>query len=413
MFPYLETALAFALVMLVGSLMVNVIVRILSTFRGQRPDGVRDMLVQLHRGFCAERGVTLTMPERLRAERAFVDGVLGAPVLHAPNKYDDVLAYEADCKAKEDALRAQAAKATGPAREQLLAAADRQCTKAAAMRTRGLNNQIEHLRKGDLLAIIRGASIEVAGVPGVRTLPPAWFGNAHQTSSPPTAEQRDEFQSIDASAVPGVNARDFHDYVQRWFSTAECTVSNAFGVEQRRTAMAVAGLVVVALNLDALQLARDLYHDRALSERLAGRVDELVALGKSLTDKPPEGAPPASMAELRGALEKTTAVLSVEQVPIGWQNSYIAKRWCAYHDDCDDVTVLTPTGRQLFTDILVWMIGLFAAWLLLSLGAPFWVGVLSNAAGLVNMLQTGKVDEHATETTAWSNEHQGRARDSG
>ncbi|MCE9573367.1 MAG: hypothetical protein K8W52_09435 [Deltaproteobacteria bacterium] len=413
MFPYIETAIAFALVMLVGSLMVNVIVRILSTLRGQRPDGVQDMLVQLHRGFCAERGVALATPERLRAERAFVDGVLGAPVLHAPDKYDDVLAYEARCKEREAALRAEAAKATDAARAKLLADAEKVCAQVAAMRAKNLNNQIEHIRKGDLLAIIRGASHEVPGVPGVRTLPAAWFGNAHQTSAPPTAEQRDEFQSIDASAVPGVNARDFHDYVQRWFSTAECTVSNLFGKEQRRAAMAVAGLVVVALNLDALQLARDLYHDRALSERLAGRVDELVALGRTLTDKPPEGTPPASMDELRVALEKTTAVLSIEQVPIGWQNSYIAKRWCAYHDDCADVTVLTPTARQLFTDILVWMIGLFAAWLLLSLGAPFWVGVLSNAAGLINMLQTGKGDEHATETTAWSNEHQGRARDSG
>lgn len=411
MFPYIETAIAFALVMAVGSLMVNVIVRILSSLRGQRPDGVQDMLVQLHRGFCAERGVTLAHPTRLAAERAFVDGVLGAPVLHAPDKFDDVVAYQAKASAKVQALRADAAKATGAAQAKLVAEADRICAQVAAMRARLLTSQIEHLRKGDLLAIIRGASHEVPGVPGVRTLPPTWFGDAQQTEAPPTAEQREEFLSIDASAVPGVNARDFHDYVQRWFSTAECTVSNQFGRAQRRAAMAVAGLVVVALNLDALQLARDLYHDRALSGRLAGRVDELVSLGKTLTEKPPAGTPPASMDELTLALQKTTAVLSIEQVPIGWQNSYIAKRWCAYHDDCDDVTVPTPTTRQLVTDLMVWMLGLFAAWLLLSLGAPFWVGVLSNAAGLVNMLQGGKGDEHATETRAWSSERQGRSRD--
>jgi hypothetical protein len=412
MFPYVETAIAFALVMLVGSLMVNVITRILTTLRGQRPQGVQDMLVQLHRGFCAERGVVLDNVHRLAAERAFVDGVLGAPVLHAPSKFDEVVAYQSKADAKVKALRAQASAAQGDAQAALTAKADAIAAQVTAMRARCLTSQIEHVRKGDLLAIIRGASHEVAGIVGVRTLPSAWFGNAQQTAIPPTTAQRDEFQSVDTSAVPGVNARDFHDYVQRWFSTAEGTICNEFGQGQRRTAMAVAGLVVVALNLDAIQLARDLYNDRALTEQLTGRVDEMVTLGKQLTAKPIDGVPPASIAELKMSLEKTAAVLTIEQVPIGWQNSYISKRWCAFHDDCADLTIQKPTRRQLISDLMVWMCGLFSAWLLLSLGAPFWVNVLASVAGLVNVLRGGAPDEHQTETTAWTNERAQRPRDS-
>jgi len=81
-FPYLETAISFALVMLVVSLMVNVGVRILYSLRGQRAQGVQDMLRQLHAGFCDEREIPLYGAARTLALKAFLRDVLGSPILH-------------------------------------------------------------------------------------------------------------------------------------------------------------------------------------------------------------------------------------------------------------------------------------------------------------------------------------------
>src|SRR5687767_5620542 len=79
-FPYIETAIAFVLVMLVASLVVNVIVRILHHWSRERAKGVAALLGQLHRGYCAQRGVR--PPHPTAARHTFINDILTSPILH-------------------------------------------------------------------------------------------------------------------------------------------------------------------------------------------------------------------------------------------------------------------------------------------------------------------------------------------
>jgi len=323
-FPYLETVVAFALVMLVAALMVNIVVRVLYTLRGDRSTGVADMLLQLHRGFVAARDLDLHGQAQTDAENAFVDAVMLSPVLHDVKTWNQVEADYQRAMAKADRVRESDAKK-----------ARAMVDKARATRRARLRRQIEHIRLRDLLAIVRNKSEPVPGLPRVRVLPADWVSGVHQVTEPPTIVQQRRFGFHERAEPLGVNARDFHDYITRWFSAAEATASSVFGAEQRKTARAVAGVVVILLNLDAIHLAYGLYQDRALSDRLVTHVGEVVDMAKQLGQTP--GATPGSATtpqptseQLKQDLQKSIAILTVEHVPIGWQDSYISKRWCAY-----------------------------------------------------------------------------------
>jgi len=415
-FPYLETAVSFALVMLVASLMVNVTVRILYTLRGQRAQGVSDMLLQLHRGFCDERGIVLTGAARKLAENAFLDDVLGSPILHDGRRWEkaDVLRDQgfakAEAKWKEAGASGDAAKkalfalpANDPKHKLALEAKQLE-EDAEAARSKYLRTRLEYIKKGDLLAIIRVCSID-AKIDDARYLPITWFGGIPASDKPPTRAQQRQF-AYHYTLPPGtINARDFHDYCLRWFPTVEENASQSFGNEQRTVARSVAGLAVVLLNLDAIHLAYDLYRNRAISDHLSSRVDEVLSLSKQIgAEKPGE---PDTMSHAQQELSKAAAILTTEHVPLGWQDSYMAKRWCAYHDDCDDVTIKKPTTGELELDIALWILGLGTSWMLLSLGAPFWVSVIEKITGLGNLMTGGSADDHKGEERAWTVEGTG------
>ena len=409
-FPYLETAISFALVMLVASLMVNVVVRILYTLRGQRAEGVQNMLRQLHSGFCDERDIPLFGDARTQAQQAFLRDVLGSPILHdgarwavATAAYDKGMAAAMDAwkKAGLSATRSKDTLLADPVAGKLAAQAKALEDKAKADRADYVAARIDFINQGDLLAIIRSCSTDT-GVDDARILPSAWFGGLAPMSRPPTFAQQRQF-AYDYVSAGAVNARDFHDYCQRWFSTVETNASAAFGLEQRGIARSVAGIAVVLLNLDAIHLAYDLYQNRTVSDQLSGRVDDVLALSKQIGSDKPDAPMSVSAQEL----SKAAAILTTEHVPIGWHDSYIAKRWCAYHDDCDDPTITKPTKGALELDLLMWLFGLGTSWMLLSLGAPFWVAVIEKVTGLANLTSGGTSDEHKGEERAWTVEGAG------
>jgi hypothetical protein len=377
--------------------------------RGQRAQGVQDMLRQLHSGFCDEREIPLYGPARTLAQQAFLHDTLGSPILHdgkrwaAANALYDRAMIAVDAAWKDAGLTGLAGSKT---KDQLLADPlyDKKAKAAAALEAKAeadrddyVATRIEYIKQGDLLAIIRSCSID-AGIDDARYLPPAWFGGLSPVARPPTRAQQTQFAYHYPLPPGAVNARDFHDYCTRWFPTVESNASTAFGAEQRGVARSIAGLAVVLLNLDAIHLAYDLYRDRAVSDQLAARVDEVVALSKQIHDDKPDAPLSASTQEL----SKAAAILTTEHVPIGWHDSYIAKRWCAYHDDCDDPTITKPTKGALELDILMWLLGLGTSWMLLSLGAPFWVSMIERITGLANLMSGGTADDHKGEERAWT-----------
>jgi hypothetical protein len=318
MFTYLETAIAFTLVMLVASLMVNILVRILDTLTNARAKGVQAMLRQLYRGYLVSLGERPTTG----AENAFVHAVLRAPILHSAESFDKL----ANAPAKPDA-------ATLPR----------------------LHSTVQYLLVDDLVAIIRDTDATT-----VKT----WFA--------------------DPTKVPADAKGDLTAYINKWFKTAAATASNQFGKLARRKAMSVAAIVVVLLNLDAIRLAYDLYLDRSLDDRVSQHVEDMTETANRLLAEHPD---PEDTDQLRADLEKTAAMFSVERVPFGWNDSYMSKRWCAYRGACDDPSVPAPSQRQLVMDGLYWLVGLFVAWLLLSLGAPFWVRALETLTGIRDKLK--------------------------
>jgi len=166
--------------------------------------------------------------------------------------------------------------------------------------------------------------------------------------------------------------------------------------------VSVAALLVVLLNLDAFRLAYDLYYDRTRSAAVAGRAGD-VALAAQAGDA--DGVLLGDPVQLQ--LERAAAALTAERVPIGWQDAWIVKRWCAYHGACADPAIPAPTKTELVIELSMWLLGLVASWILLSLGAPFWVGMLKRLSGLANLVAGRSArpgDPHRTESEAWERE---------
>jgi hypothetical protein len=345
MLTYVETAIAFTLVMLAAALMVNVLVRIHDQITHARAKGVQAMLRQLYRGYLHQQ--RLTPPPN--GENHFVHDVLSAPILHSEESYG---ALDQVKTSVESVL----GKPAVDARDAL--------AKAHA--------SIEYILLEDLVAIIDGANADE-----VRD----WLGDP---PVPPEARL----------VALGLRRQALSEYVHAWFTTAAATASNQFGKVSRRKAMSIAAIVVVLLNLDAIRLAYDLYRDRALDARIAQHVDDMSTMAQRLDATAPERLDarpdPAARDQLHADLQKTMALFSIERVPLGWNDSYISKRWCKFRDDCDDPTVDKPTRSQLTFDIAYWLMGLFAAWLMISLGAPFWVQALETLTGIKDRLKPPK-----------------------
>jgi hypothetical protein len=367
MFPIIETAIAFVAIMLAASLAVTAIVRLIHAARRTRSEGVPNMLIRLHHGFLVSHDQKCELGDA--HERQFVADVLSSPVLHTTERYKELREAIHELTLDNPFVDPEEKHAKRHADE----------VKRYKAAYKKLSRSLEYLSEDDLLAIIEERSVErEVGGEKVQVIPGSW---------------RDGLPDEEATT------EIFADYVKRWFKTVEGTVAQQFGERARKLAISVSCLVVVLLNLDGLRLAQTLHQNRVLSESLVARVSLLqesadrleVQEGSGLGSYGDELSPDQSWEDLKLDVQNAAAFMTNDALPLGWQNSYITKKWCAYRESCKSDTPVR-LGSMAGQGAL-WILGLLFSCVLVSQGAPFWVNRLRELLRLKNAVQARKEDK--------------------
>lgn len=367
MFPIIETAIAFVAIMLAASLAVTAIVRMIHAAGGTRSEGVPNMLIRLHHGFLVSRGQKCELGDA--HERQFVADVLSSPVLHTTEQYKKLQKEIFELTLDNPFVDPEE-------KHEKRSAAEEKRYKAAYKK---LSRSLEYLSGDDLVAIIKERSVEreVAGEKQ-QVIPGSW---------------RDELSDEEATTTV------FVDYVERWFKTVEGTVAQQFGDRARKLAISVSCLVVVLLNLDGLRLAQTLHTNRVLSANLAARVSLLqesadrleLENGSGLGTYGDEVSPGDGWEDLKLEVQNAAAFMTNDALPLGWQNSHITRKWCAYRESCQSETPIRL--GSMAGQAVLWILGLLFSCILVSQGAPFWVNRLRELLRLKNAVQARKEDK--------------------
>ncbi|MSP60054.1 MAG: hypothetical protein EXR72_06870 [Myxococcales bacterium] len=329
MFPLIETAVAFAAVMMVASLFVSALVQVIHSLLKLRGKLLADMLRTLVHNFRATQSLVNPAPlEEWTIRHAFARAVLTHPLLHTRRRIDSV-------------------------------GAD----------TSKLHFDVDYLAEDDLLGIVR----------------------AH-------------FDAGDAGGDPirkaiGGDMEAFERFTRRWYQTIGATASEQFKRVMRRLTLGVAFSAVVVMNLDGLHLIADLYRDQGAREALVRQVEAIrqtsVRLGVQEASEADAKGPPGAVRrdtsnrDLALEPQKTASILDEAGVGIGWQSSWITRRFCAYRGECAPGTV-RPSGNRMIADALFWLAGLLFSCVMLTLGAPFWATTLGRLVNLKNEVQKSK-----------------------
>jgi hypothetical protein len=276
--PLVETAIAFAAVMLAASLFVTALVQLLQGLLRWRGKTLTDTLKQLFHGFRDFHGDDQAHDDA--AATRFAHDLLGDPSLHAR---DVMRRYRDD--------------------------------------PQQLAERIEYLHPDDLMALVHNQ----AGVPSDTgrdaPLPPAW---------------------TEGQAKPYATTTGLQRYVDRWFPTVEATHAQDFKRKVRRLTVALSSLIVVLFCLDGLKLVSTLYYNRAAASNLAAQVDTLRATAARLGTGASSTERDQTTKDLSLELEKTATILDDAGAGIGWQNAWIVKRWCAFKGYCDGPSPTLP-----------------------------------------------------------------------
>lgn len=156
----------------------------------------------------------------------------------------------------------------------------------------------------------------------------------------------------------------FRGNVEHWFDDA---MDRASGLYKRTTQYVLVGLglvLVVGLNVDTLYLARSLWDDPTTRAALTAGATMAVSAR----------ADPATGAGTQ--LSAAYKALQAKQLPIGWRSSR-------------DETIFP---RSVLSSMMGWLLTAFAV----SLGVPFWFGLLQT---LVNIRAAGPKPERADGST--------------
>lgn len=358
MIPLLETALAFAMIMLTASLFVSAVVQVIVNVGRTRSCVLTHMLRSLMHGFRAfHRDPDVVDPATGRpardalarneaCEMRFVHEVLSDPVLHARS--------------------AELAYGSAPERLALL---------------------VEYIDVDDLITIAAGASVPAEGDGRERLLPSRWVSCGQGGSS---AAKR--YATLD----------QFSAYVRRWFPTLEGTASQTFKQRVRRLTLLVAMMLVVLFNFDGFQVLARLHQNGAARAQVAAQADTVMTTATRLGERPagaPDEPPDTTLGELGLEMQKTAILLDEANLGIGWQESWIVQRFRAYRGD---LLAPAPSSLQLLRDTLFWLAGLAFSCGMLSLGAPFWVTTFSRLIQMRNEVQHRKRQEVASGVRAAS-----------
>ncbi|WP_437730062.1 hypothetical protein [Sorangium sp. So ce1335] len=360
MIPLLETALAFALIMLTASLFVSAVVQVIMNVGRYRSCVLIHMLRSLMHGF-----------RTFHRDPEIVDPVTGRP---AP----DALERSAECEMRfvhevlaDPVLHARSAKiAAGTDPEQLAL-------------------QVEYIDADDLITIAAGASVPIDAEGRERLLPGRWVssgqGGAVVTKRYATLEQ-------------------FSAYVRRWFPTLEGTASQTFKQRARRLTLLVSMMVVVLFNFDGFQVLARLHQNGAARGQVVAQADTVTATAVRLGEgtsaqRAPDELRDATLQDFGLEMQKTATLLDEAKLGLGWQESWIVERFCAYRGES---LADRPTWLQLLRDTLFWLAGLAFSCGMLSLGAPFWVTTFSQLIQMRNEVRHRKQQESASGARATS-----------
>ena len=375
-FPLIETAVAFCAAMLAASLFVSALVQLVQGVGRYRSQALIGMLRSTIHGFrvhhCDPEALAADRPGAGRetrrrvacTENAFVEDVLGDPVLHA---------REVKLQYQDDPER------------------------LAAL--------IEYLHAGDLVEIATGSARrpvdEAAAAPQAASpaspapsfMDAAAAGGAHCSTSLllPARWVGEAAVSDPASSYATVD--NFRAYVERWFSIIEGTAAQQFKARIRRLTLVLSCLLAVVFNLDGIHLIQSLYASgsgRAALERQTAELKTVATrLGVSgapeATDAPVDRRD-SSNSDLGLELQKTASILDETRIGLGWRDSWIADRWCRWHPECVTSAPRASLG-QVLLDTLLWLAGVAFGCAMLALGAPFWVTTLSRLINLRNEVQ--------------------------
>lgn len=309
MFPLIETAAAFAAVMLVVSLFVSALVQAIQSVLGLRAAGLTDMLLTLVHNYAEIHGIDLDE----EGEKAFVEAIVSHPLLHARKS-------------------GKAARAAG-------------------------SRPIEYLDQNDLVDLVK----------------------TEMTRS--TKSARDVKKAV-------VDVEQFTRFVERWYETVGATASQYFKHWMRRLTLVVSCAVVVAFNFDGFHLITDLQRDSSQRSALAREIEAIHETSQRLMPPAPAAvaSTDAALESLRQEMTTTTKLLEETGVGIGWQSSFIVKRWRAYHN-ADGPRI---SSARMLADAALWLSGLVFSCVMLSLGAPFWATTLGSLVNLTNAVQKAK-----------------------
>jgi hypothetical protein len=178
-------------------------------------------------------------------------------------------------------------------------------------------------------------------------------------------------------------AQHFEAYVKRWFVTLDATASQAYKAKARQLTVLVAAFLVVLLNFDSLNLMRSLYQNSDVRRAVTERIPALESAATSVARNEPSTTPRTDdhTAGPSDDIQAGLVTLNSPGLGIGWQDSWIVHRFCAYRGKCG-FDAPSISGGRMAVDVCRWIVGLLTSCLFLSLGAPFWYGMLQRLLNL-------------------------------
>ncbi len=181
---------------------------------------------------------------------------------------------------------------------------------------------------------------------------------------------KDSLQGLAKSASGRIST--FQSNVERWYDDHMARVSGWYKRHTRWISLAVGAVIVVAFNVNAVTIARDLYTDQALRESV---VTEAIAKAK---------CDPKAAAECIADARKEIGTLTSSGLPLGWGDTAACRASGAHCNWFEKRGLWAPargTGANLWL-LLGVIVGLLLSTLALTPGARFWFDLLSKLGTL-------------------------------
>lgn len=212
------------------------------------------------------------------------------------------------------------------------------------------------------------------------------------------------------TAQLGAEADRFWTQAGAQFDTLGEAISESFRSRSRAWSTAIALVLALVVNIDAIQILRVYFHDKTATATVVATMDGLVAGYQAAQAKAQEPVtPPQNLAELQQAgqdIVTATQALQTKGFPIG--PDYFP--WCkagriGVDARCDRATypVLHDDGKLTFEiirwertfQLLAWLAGVILTAFLAGLGGPFWYDAITGLASASRALKSAKQEKPA------------------